>query len=98
MSGVKRFWEKITAAKTKRFFTHWRGRSDRRSATGALTRGRMPAVARRRPVSPGSLDRLAYRGHHGVDLRVGDLREARQAQHLGRCRRRARKIALDTRV
>jgi hypothetical protein len=28
MSGLKRFCEKVTAAKTKRFFTHCRGRSE----------------------------------------------------------------------
>src|SRR5437867_8132980 len=38
--GVSRFWEKMTAAKTKRFLTHWRGRSETTTAARRLTRWR----------------------------------------------------------
>ena len=80
MSGVKSCCEKMTPAKTKRFFTHWRGRSERMIArheahdlgpAGSVhqTRVRRTTGARRR---------------HLVDLRVGELREARQREHLAR--------------
>src|SRR5574341_2201409 len=45
-SGVNRFWEKITAAKTKRFFTHWRGRSETTAARKRFT-SRPRALARK---------------------------------------------------
>src|SRR5689334_22181070 len=35
-SGVKRLWEKMRPANTKKFFTHWRGRSDTRAAPRTL--------------------------------------------------------------
>ena len=36
MSGLKRFCEKMTAAKTKQFFTHCRGRSEATAARNWL--------------------------------------------------------------
>src|SRR5437868_7105517 len=37
-SGVNICWAKTTPAKTKRFLTHWRGRSDVRTAASILSR------------------------------------------------------------
>src|SRR6266511_2745495 len=36
-SGVSICWEKMTPAKTKRFLTHWRGRSEARRARAGPT-------------------------------------------------------------
>lgn len=45
MSGLKRFCEKVTAAKTKRFFTHCRGRSEATAARSCLNQSPTAATA-----------------------------------------------------
>src|SRR5215467_11756260 len=90
MSGLKRFSEKIRAAKTNRFFTHWRGRSEMATMANWFTPSSAAAARRRSRRDEGSTiapsgdpcQRLADAVHHGVGFRVRELGEAGQAEHL----------------
>src|SRR2546425_3723116 len=67
-SGVKSFCAKTRPAKTKRFLTHCRGRSEAKTAVSRRTSRQCPP----------------HRPAHGFDLGVGELREARQGEDLAR--------------
>src|SRR5215472_11043897 len=51
-SGVSRFWEKMTPAKTKRFFTHCRGRIERTTAVTRFTSPSRPPASLTAPLRP----------------------------------------------
>src|SRR5215831_3212732 len=72
--GVKSWWEKITPAKTKKFFTHCRGRSETTTAVNnPIGRAIVPSRAAR-----GRLVELSSSQHRaGAEARAG-LADAEQ--------------------
>src|SRR4029453_14379202 len=73
----------MTPAKTKKFFTHCRGRSETTTAVRKpIGRAIAPSRAAR------SREHGAEPRRHLVDLGVGELGEARKRQHLARGPRR----------
>src|SRR5262245_23275560 len=89
-SGVNSFWAKMTAANTKRFFTHCRGRRDTRSAANVLMR--RPVAVTGRPVSPeaaigrarpAGAPHRSLSGEPHLRARLADPEEADREAELG---------------